>query len=118
MAGNPRKPSPVQKPISNPPSLSFKNSWDEWVPESRMMKLTPENLLKNEDLKSSAQKAKKAGGGGSGQHEKKMAAVESVVAAAAKEKKRRRESMLEKVRCLVLHHHLYYYHLHTYTHHI
>lgn len=61
-----------------------------------MMKLTPENLQKNEDLKSSAQKAKKAGGASNASEKQK--AVESVVAAAAKEKKRRRESMLEKVR--------------------
>ncbi len=59
-----------------------------------MMKLTPENLQKNEDLKASAQKAKKAAGSGASE---KAKAVESVVAAAAKEKKRRRESMLEKV---------------------
>ncbi|KAI9015149.1 MRG-domain-containing protein [Gaertneriomyces semiglobifer] len=38
----------------------WKNTWDEWVPESRILKFTPENLQKQADLKDAVMVQKKA----------------------------------------------------------
>ena len=59
------------------------DSWDEWVPEERIMKYTPENLVKQQELRVTQASVKKA----VKIPEKKISEV----------KKRRRESTAEKV---------------------
>ncbi|KAJ3369782.1 Esa1p-associated factor [Kappamyces sp. JEL0680] len=66
----------------------WKTTWDEWVPESRMMKFTEENKQMAADMAASVKKKKVV-------PEKKIV---SNVDHEAKEKKRRRESMALKVR--------------------
>jgi mortality factor 4-like protein 1 len=68
-------------------NLGWKKTWDEWVPEARILKLSEENLKKQADLMESAQVAKS---------KSKSAADKKPEADKEKNKKRRRDSIIHE----------------------
>ena len=66
----------------------WKNTWDEWIPESRALKLNEDNLKKQAELIESTKSSKKG---------KAVDKSELVTTTAGAPKKKRRESIMEKV---------------------
>ncbi len=67
----------------------WKSSWDEWIPEERAHKMSPENLAKQAELHEAARQARMKNG--------VKGLDKKADAAGDKAKKRRRESAVDKV---------------------